>query len=105
MLLIHAVLLVFGTSLLALALRSLLLIDGLISAALILFALGVIGLIGGISCLLIDLSQGNSGGDNISYSLAKILAQIIQQLARQWQRSQAQLAGKPLASRAIGDER
>ena len=80
MLLLHAVLLVFGVSLLALVLRSLFLIDGLISAALILFALGVTGLIAGATCLLIDISQGNSGGDTLSYSLAKILTQLSQQI-------------------------
>lgn len=83
MVLFHAVLLVFGVSLLALALRSLFLIDGLISTALVLFTLGVLGLIAGASCILIDISQGNTSSDTLSYSLAKILAQFFQQLSRQ----------------------
>ena len=90
MLLLHTVLLVFGISLLALSLRSLFLIDGLISTALVLFALGVTGLIVGTTCLFIDISQGNSGSDTLSYSLAKILAQLVRQLSqpfsRRWQR-------------------
>jgi len=97
MLLLHAVLLAFGASLLALALRSLFPIDGLISTALVLFTLGVVGLIAGASCILIDVAQGNSGGDTLSYSLAKILAQIAQEshrLSPRWQRS-SQLPGQP----------
>ena len=104
MLILHAVLLTFGISLLALSLRSLFLIDGLISAALVLFALGVVGLIAGISCLLVDLSQGNSGKDSLSYSLAKLLRALarplqwsIAQKIRQWQRSSSRLAGNPAA--------
>ena len=104
MLLLHAVLLVFGTSLLALALRSLLLINGLISTALVLFALGVVGLIAGIACILIDLAQGDSGNDTLSYSLAKVLSQVAQTLSRQWQRSQRPLANRVLASRAANDK-
>ena len=94
MLILHAVLLTFGVSLLALSLRSLFLIDGLISTALVLFSLGVIGLVAGISCLLVDLSQGNGGNDSLSYSLAKILSAIAQKI-RQWQRSSGRLAGNP----------
>ena len=101
MLLFHSVLLIFGVSLLALALRSLFFFDGLISTALVLFTLGVLGLIAGAGCILIDIAQGSSGGDALSYSLAKILSQ----LAQQWQRSQGRLVSKPLASRsAIGDK-
>lgn len=101
MLLFHGVLLVFGASLLALALRSLIFFDSLISTALVLFTLGVIGLIAGTSCILLDISQGNSGSDGLSYSLAKILSQ----LAQQWQRRQGQFVSKQLASRSVtGDE-
>ena len=96
MLILHAVLLTFGVSLLALSLRSLFLIDGLISTALVLFALGVIGLVAGISCLLVDLSQGNGGSDSLSYSLAKILSAVAQKI-RHWQRSSGRLAGSPTA--------
>ncbi len=101
MLLLHAVLLAFGASLLALALRSLFPIDGLISTALVLFTLGVVGLIAGASCILIDVAQGNSGGDTLSYSLAKILAQIAQEshrLSQRWQRSgqTGQSTGQPV---------
>lgn len=99
MLLLHAVLLVFGTSLLALALRSFLPIDGLISTALFLFALGVTGLIAGASCILVDLSQGDRNNDPLSYSLAKILAQTAQQLSKQWKKGQGRLAKQPIVSR------
>lgn len=97
MLLFHGVLLVFGVSLLALALRSLFFFNGLISTALVLFTLGVFGLIAGASCILVDIAQGNSGGDALSYSLAKILSQ----LAQQWQRNQGRLVSKPLASSSV----
>ena len=104
MLLLHAVLLIFGTSLLALALRSLFLINGLISTALVLFALGVVGLVAGITCILIDLAQGDSGSDTLSYSLAKVLSEIAGNFSRQWQRRRSQLVSKPLASRVTSDK-
>ena len=104
MLLLHAVLLIFGTSLLALALRSLFLINCLISTALVLFALGVVGLVSGITCILIDLAQGDSGSDTLGYSLATVLFEIAGNFSRQWQRRRSQLVDKPLASRAISDK-
>lgn len=90
MLLLHGVLLMFSVSLLALALRSLFLFDALISAALILFTLGVAGLVAGIGCILIDIAQGTSNGDTLSYSLAKVLSQ----LSHRWQRRRSVPIGK-----------
>jgi hypothetical protein len=80
MLTLHMVLLIFGVSLFALALRSLLAFDGLISTSLFLFTLGSAGLLAGTGCILADLVQGNSGQDSLGRSLGKLIAQ----LARQW---------------------
>ncbi|MEL6553126.1 MAG: hypothetical protein AAFQ63_06670 [Cyanobacteria bacterium J06621_11] len=77
---LHAAVLVFGVSLFALALRSLLPFDQLISSALFLFVLGAAGLLIGTGCLLIDFAQGNSRGE----SLGCTLAQVMQQLTQQW---------------------
>lgn len=84
MLTLHVVVLIFGVSLFALALRSLLRFDSLISTALFLFALGSAGLLAGTSCILIDLLQGNNGGDSLGHSLAKVM----RQLARWWRQRQ-----------------
>ncbi len=84
MLTLHVVVLIFGVSLFALALRSLLLFDSLISTALVLFTLGSAGLLAGTSCILVDLLQGNSGGDSLGHSLAKVMRQF----ARWWRRRQ-----------------
>ncbi len=96
MLTLHVALLIFGVSLFALALRSLLSFDGLISTALFLFTLGSAGLLAGTGCILIDLVQGNSGGDSLGQSLGK----VITQLARGWQhRKSAPLIEPARASR------
>ncbi len=84
MLTLHVVMLIFGVSLFALALRSLLRFDSLISTALFLFALGSAGLLAGTGCILIDLVQGNNGGDSLGHSLAKVM----KQLARWWRQRQ-----------------
>ncbi len=76
MLTLHMVLLVFSVSLLALALRSLLSFDSLISTALILFTLGAAGLLVGAGCILIDLWQGNGSGDSVGCLIGKAVAQI-----------------------------
>lgn len=76
MLMMHLVLLVFSVSLLALALRSLLSFDSLISTALVLFTIGTAGLLAGTGCILIDLMQGNSGGDSLGHSIGKAMTQI-----------------------------
>jgi hypothetical protein len=60
MLTLHMGLLLFSVSLLALALRSLLSFDGLISTALLLFTLGAAGLLAGTGCMLVGLWQSNS---------------------------------------------
>ena len=77
---LHVSLLVFGASVFALALRSLISFDAFISSALFLFMIGVACLLIGTGCLLIDLAHGNSCGD----SLGRTFAQVIQQLAQQW---------------------
>lgn len=82
MLTLHVVLLLFGVSLFTLALRSLLLFDGLISTALVLFTLGSAGLLAGTSFILIDLVQGNSGSDSLGHSLGRVM----RQMAQWWQR-------------------
>ncbi len=76
MLTLHGVLLVFSVSLLALALRSLLSFDSLISTALTLFTVGSAGLLMGTSCILMDLIQGNSGGDSLGQSIGKTMSQL-----------------------------
>ncbi len=85
MLTLHGVLLLFGVSLFALALRSILSVDGLIAAALILFTLGSAGLLAGMGCIFVDLVQGNSGGDSLGHSVGKAIAQI----AHQWKPKKA----------------
>ena len=83
MLTLHVVVLIFGVSLFALALRSLLLFDGLISTALFLFTLGSAGLLIGTGCVLVDLVQGNTNGDSLGHSLAKVIAQLVRWQQRQ----------------------
>ena len=83
MLTLHVVVLIFGVSLFALALRSLLLFDGLISTALFLFTLGSAGLLIGTGCVLVDLVQGNANGDSLGHSLAKVIAQLVRWQQRQ----------------------
>lgn len=83
MLTLHVVLMIFGVSLFALALRSLLSLDGLIPTALVLFTLGSAGLLVGTGCILIDLAQGSSGSDSLGQSLGKALTQMILPMARQ----------------------
>jgi len=85
LLMLHIAVLVFCVSLLALALRSLLAFDALISTALFLFTLGAIGLLTGTGCILVDFAQGNSNGD----SLGRAFGQIMQQIARQWSHHRA----------------
>ena len=82
MLVLHLTLLTFSLSLFALALRSLLAFDPLISAALFLFTVGAAGLLTGTGCILVDFARGNSSSD----SLGQTLAQVIQQVTRQWKR-------------------
>lgn len=76
MLMLHAALIVFGVSLLALSLRSLFNFDGLIVLSLVLFAIGSFGLIAGSGCILMDLAKGNSQND----SLGRMLGQLIQRM-------------------------
>lgn len=77
---LHVAVLFFGISLLALSLRSLAAFDSLIVAALFLFNLGVASLLIGVSCLLVDLAQGNAWDEPIGYTFS----QVMQQLTRQW---------------------
>jgi hypothetical protein len=81
MLILHLALLIFGLSLFALALRSLLSLDGLIAAALVLFTVGAAGLLTGTGCILIDLVQGNSEDESLGHSLAKAMVQVGQKIA------------------------
>ena len=81
MLTLHMVLLIFSVSLFTLVMRSFLSFDGLISTSLFMFALGSAGVLAGIGCVLIDLAQGDSGGDSLGHSLGKAIAQI----GRHWQ--------------------
>lgn len=92
MLTLHGVLLLFGVSLFALALRSVLSVNGLISTALILFTVGSAGLLAGMGCILIDLAQGNSDGDDLGQSVGKAIAQI----AYQWKPKKAFSLGNTL---------
>ncbi len=90
MLTLHMVLLVFSFSLFALALRSLLSFDSLISTALFLFTLGAAGLLAGAGCILVDLwqgngLQGNGGSDSLGHSLGKVIAQ----LGRRWHKTRS----------------
>ncbi len=80
MLVLHTTLLAFSISLFALALRSLLAFDPLISVALFLFTVGAAGLLTGTGCVLIDFAKGNSSTD----SLGQTLGRFIQQLAHSW---------------------
>jgi hypothetical protein len=91
MLTLHMVLLVFSVSLLALALRSLLSFDGLISTALFLFTLGAAGLLAGAGCILVDLWQGNGSSDPVGRSrghsmeqVSKSFAKRITQISHRW---------------------
>jgi len=81
-LILNAVLLIFGVSLFALALRSLLTFDSLISLSLILFTLGSAGLLAGTGCLLIDVAQGDSRTDSITQLIGSAIAQISSQQKR-----------------------
>lgn len=83
MLTLHMTLLIFSISLFALALRSLLPFDSLISTALFLFTVGTAGLLIGAGCILLDFAKGNTSDD----SLGQTLAQIFQQLSHPWKRS------------------
>lgn len=86
MLTLHMVLLVFSVSLFALALRSLLSFDGLISTALFLFTLGAAGLLAGAGCILVDLWQGDGSRDSLDktlgHSLAKLFPKRIAQIGQ-----------------------
>jgi hypothetical protein len=77
MLTLHMALLVFSVSLFALALRSLLSFDGLISTALFLFTLGAAGLLAGVGCILVDLWQGNGSLDSLGDSGEKTLGDAL----------------------------
>ncbi len=77
MLILHAALIVFGVSLLALSLRSLFSFDSLIILSLILFTLGSIGLIAGSGCILIDLAQGNRQNDSLGRMLGQLIRRIV----------------------------
>ncbi|MEM9946371.1 MAG: hypothetical protein AAF810_09950 [Cyanobacteria bacterium P01_D01_bin.36] len=96
MLILHTTLLTFSVSLFALALRSLLAFDSLISTALFLFTVGAAGLLVGTGCILIDFAKGNSSHD----SLGQTFGRLLKQLNQQWKRRSLQLgvqAAKPLA--------
>lgn len=80
MLLLHVTVLIFMVSLLALALRSLIAFDKLISTALVLFTIGSAGLLLGTSCILIDLGQGNSHGDSLGHSIGKVVARLANEI-------------------------
>ncbi|MEM8503748.1 MAG: hypothetical protein AAF716_11420 [Cyanobacteria bacterium P01_D01_bin.1] len=77
MLMLHAALIVFGISLLALSLRSLFNFNSLIVISLILFTLGSVGLIAGSGCILIDLAQGNSQNDSLGRMLSRVVQRIV----------------------------
>ena len=77
MLMLHAALIVFGISLLALSLRSLFNFDSLIVLSLILFTLGSAGLIAGSGCILVDLAQDSSQNG----SLGRLIGRLIRQVA------------------------
>jgi len=87
MLMLHTTLLIFSVSLLALALRSILAFDSLISTALFLFTLGAAGLLTGTGCILVDFAKGNTSED----SLGQTFASILNQLSRQWKRNSSKL--------------
>ena len=75
---LNAVLLIFGLSLFLLALRSLLAVDSLISSALFLFTLGSVGLFASMSCLFVDIVQGEGDKDSLSKVAGSAIAQTIQ---------------------------
>lgn len=77
MLMLHASLIVFGVSILALSLRSLLNFNGLIVISLFLFTLGAAGLIAGSGCILVDLAQGNRQNDSVGRVLGHLIRRIV----------------------------
>jgi hypothetical protein len=91
MLTLHIVLLVFSVSLFALALRSLLSFDSLISTALVLFTLGAAGLLAGTGCILVDLWQGNGNSDALEKPPLK------QPLGHLWRKALAKLLPRRIA--------
>ena len=93
---LHAVLLTFSVSLFALALRSLISYDSLISAALFLFATGSAGLLAGLGCILIDIAQGDRAADSIAQSLGRAITQVTNHLTKRWQRPK--IMPKPVAT-------
>jgi hypothetical protein len=91
MLMLHLALLIFGVSLFALALRSLLSLDGLIATALVLFTMGAASLLTGTGCILIDLVQGSHSEDeSLGRAIAKVMVQATQKIA--WMAIQAKAA-------------
>ena len=92
MLVLHGALMTFGISLLSLALRSLLVIDTLISTGLFLFVAGSTGLIAGLSCILIDVAKGNQQ----VAPLPQMLGQGLRQGLKLWQK----LARRPAVRNA-----
>lgn len=81
MLVLHGALIAFGVSLLCLSLRSLFNVDRLVIISLVLFTFGSAGFIAGSSCILIDLSKGNSQSD----SLARLLSHSIEKIGFRYQ--------------------
>ena len=79
---LHLSLLGFCTSVLALAVRSLLPFDLLITLALALFSLGAVALLIGIFCFLIDFAQGSAQGQSLLQTLGLLLMQIISPMRR-----------------------
>ncbi|MBE9076850.1 hypothetical protein IQ241_05995 [Romeria aff. gracilis LEGE 07310] len=76
MVMLHCVLLLFTASLLALALRTLFPINGLIPLSLGLFALGTVGLLLGAGCVLVDLAQGSALGESLGASLSRAVGRL-----------------------------
>ena len=91
MLVLHAALIVFGVSLLSLALRSLLVIDALVSVGLFLFVAGAIGLLSGISFSMVDVAKGSQQVG----PLPQLLGQGLKRVMKLWHR----LARRPAAVR------
>ena len=79
-LLFHGSLLLFGISLFALALRSLVSFDLLISVSLTLFTLGAAGLLAGIGCTLGDIAQANYSHQSVGHILSKAIAQTVKRV-------------------------
>ncbi len=77
MLILHAALIVFGVSLLALSLRSLFNFNSLIVISLVLFTLGSVGLIVGSGCILADLAQGSRQNDSLGQLLGRLIRQVV----------------------------